>query len=164
MDPSLKAFGYVVYDDKKRTILEAGCIRTDKAKKGEKKVTDDDAERLHYIATTLQGILSRFKIDQMHAEIPIGAQSFNAAKALYGVRAIVLSIHVFLNIPLNVFRAKDIKENLTGDANAEKDAVYNAVLKEFPSIKEHCESVTKDRREAISDAMAVFLYYSNNKE
>lgn len=163
MDPSLKAFGYVVYDDSSNKILEAGCIRTDKAKKGEKKVTDDDAERLHYIAETLKDILGRFRVDQIHAEIPIGAQSFNAAKALYGVRAIVLSIHVFLGIPLNVFRAKDIKASLTGDVNAEKDAVYAAVLEKYPSIREHCEGVTKDKKEAISDAMAVFYYYDNNK-
>lgn len=159
-DPSLTAFGYVVYNESTKVILEMGCLKTAKEKGA---VTKSDQNRLTFIAQELVRLISEHNVDQIVVEIPIGAKSFNAAKALFSIRALIIGVAVAQQVDIQTLGAKNIKEFLVGDKNADKELVFSEVVKSFPQIKEPVSKMTKEKRMAISDAIAVYLTYRNIK-
>jgi Holliday junction resolvasome RuvABC endonuclease subunit len=77
----------------------------------------------------------------------------------------IIGLATARKLPLRLVNSQKPKELLTGDRNADKDEVMKAVFKEVRGKSDLHALFTlkpKYQQEAISDALAVFLYFASD--
>lgn len=159
LDPSLTCTGYAVVDSNK-TILSMGCIQTKPEKKTP--VSISNTLRLIAISEKLSSLIKEFNIKEVIFEDPAGSKSAKAATALAMVKGVVIGVIISNNCSYHAIRARKAKLLLSGDANAEKDTIFEIVCKKY-DIKKALLEKPKYEREAISDALAVSISYIEEK-
>ena len=154
LDPSLTAFGWAVVDD--LTIIDYGCIITKKDNKI--RVTSDRIRRLSLIVNTLQEVMQKYPIDIVYFEIPSGSKSNTAAIALGMIHGLVVTFCICNNVAFTPCLAKSAKKTTTGDSDGTKEAVFINVLNSFKNARKLFDTkMTKEKRFAVSDALAIYL-------
>lgn len=159
LDPSINATGYVVYDTKNKSILCYGVIYSPE-KNPELSAIAADGLRIHSLSKQLVALVEAHGIQEVWSETPLGAQSFKAAQALFSCKGIVIAIANSFKLPYRLVHPKLPKKFLTGDLNATKGAVEQAIRDRLP-ILDAALPRRKNRavREAVFDALAVTLYF-----
>lgn len=118
--------------------------------------TDDrrgERDRYDHIAAWLRFTLheQRFNIDEIAREMTVRSRNMHTTRALFGVRAISEYVLRGTGIPVFDYTPKQVKKTLTGDGDAPKTAVLDAVLRYIPGA----EFSSLDE----SDAAAVVIHH-----
>ncbi len=133
-DPAYTSFGIVIYDEDLDDIVHAVTIKT--AKQSKKRgiyVADDDTRRLLQITDDITQIFGKYPPRRIYSETPSGgARSASAAKGLAFAKALVAIIARLKHINVVWVSAADAKKSATGDENASKAKVREAMRKRFP--------------------------------
>lgn len=158
LDPSLTEFGCSIVDTKTKQVINSFLIKTNKIPGP---VTDSDTRRLNWIASQLFEKCRNYKVEEIWSEALVGSKSASAAKALCFCKGLLIGLSYGLQVPLKFCSAKEAKKALTGDSNAEKHVVRNAVIKKLGQSAEQVLNGPKYAQEAVGDSLAVFLYFSD---
>lgn len=156
LDPSFSATGWAVVEitDVKFKVIAVGCIKTSSK---EKKKTFKFIEKTRQLVTGIKNVLLDYpEVTEIISEIPVGSQSSSAIQALAACHGIVSSVAVLNNLDVKWVSAKDVKEYVVGDRNAEKHQVEQAVLTKLPQCLDNIKH--KYAREAIADALACCIF------
>lgn len=157
LDPSLTAFGYSVLQG--RTILEVGCIKTESSSsKLRIRKGDDRMRRVSEINHVLLGIIHKYNIGYIIAELPHGSQSASAAISMGLVSAIAQTIADTLDIGIEWFSEGDAKHCLLNKQSATKQAIIEVIdtLYDVPWTD------IKYKDEAIADSLAIHYVASKH--
>lgn len=120
IDPGLDRTGYAVVDAARGRILEAGLIKTTRAR--------PLAERLGELAAGLQEVLSDHRVDLIVVEELFAHYRHPRTAILMGhARGVVLLAAAERGIALEGLSATTIKKSLTGNGHASKIQVQRAV-------------------------------------
>lgn len=152
LDPSLRAFGWAIVSANK--IIACGCIKTAKSSK---RVTDSDTDRLEFISKELADQILKYNPTKIVFEHAAGSKSSRANQALAFVKGLVIGLAVAYNIPFQTVTAKEVKKGLTSNRNAEKDELQKIVIEKYPDFNEKTLKFSKEKKFAVSDAIAVYL-------
>jgi Holliday junction resolvasome RuvABC endonuclease subunit len=137
IDPSYTNTGYVVFDTGRKSLKETGNIRTKaEAKKRGIYVADDQARRITDITDGMVALIEKYRPSVFYIEtVSGGAKSSKAAVGLAIAKSFTTIIPRIFGIPVVWISAGDVKKKMTGDSNASKEAVADAVRKRFPTKK-----------------------------
>lgn len=150
LDPSLRGFGYTVLQDK--TILKAGCIKTEPSgKKSRIRKGDDRMRRVSEINHVLKSLNDKYHINYIVAELPHGSQSAVSATAIALASAIVQTMADFLEIGLEWYSEGDAKKCVLGKQSAAKEEMINKIN----SLYNVSWKDVKYIDEAVADSLAI---------
>ncbi len=157
LDPSLRAFGWAVVEEKNNTttLIDCGCIITESKKDSIQ--TNSDTVRLDEIATSLRSTIEIHKPSQLIFENPVGSKSSRANQSLSFVKGLVISAAIFSKIPYAAIKAKSVKENLTRNPDADKDTILMMVRTTYSNFDTITKGWSKVKIYAASDAVAVYM-------
>jgi len=156
LDPSLRASGWAVIDEKLNKVVDCGYIKT---KPLGKPVHETDVTTLDEIGTELVRLIKLYKPTQIIFENPVGSRSARSGQALALVKGLVIGISMGAKIPYEWVTAKEAKKALTKDRNAEKEDVFKVVCKSFKGFKTKTKLFNNEKRLAASDAVATYLAF-----
>ena len=163
-DPSLTAFGWAVveYDPASGYInlLDGGCIETKAVNKTtQPKVlkTEWDNHRALEIADVLVKKTVQYMVTDIIFENSAGSKSALAISALALVKGVILGIVATTGLPVKFVNPKAIKKKVGGASSTSKTLVMGIVSTKIPKFITLATGMTKAKREAISDALAVFI-------
>jgi len=157
-DPSITEWGYAVVSIDSE-ILEAGCIKTipDKKKKNIRK-SDDRVRRISEINQKLIGLIKKHDIKYMLAEAPHGSQSAVGAVMIGMVAGMNQTISDCLGIPIEFYSEGEVKKHLLNKRAATKQEMIDKVN----DLTGYLHDGPKYAREAVADAIGIFLTAENN--
>ena len=142
IDPGLAQVGYgVVNTTEPMTLLACGVIRT--------RPGPTTGERLVEIARDLRQLVRQYRPQMAVVEKFFFYRSSNTI-AVVQARGVVLMTMARLRVPTLEYAPTQVKRTLTGNGQADKDQVLNAVMREF--CLEH-----PPRPDDAADAIALTL-------
>jgi len=158
LDQSLRATGWAVVSSKQNKLLAYGCIKTMAGKRTLAHETDI-ANGLE-ILKVLEEVTNKHKITAIVFENPVGSRSARSSQALAYVKGLVIGFTITKKLKLHWVTAREAKKALTNDRDALKEEVFKKIIKEFPTFKTEASKLPKYVRHAVSDALAVYLCWS----
>lgn len=122
-------WGLIEGDKQKYTMLQYGCIETDKTKQ--------PYHRLQEIYQEVYGILTTERPDQVVVEQLFFARNVTTAMAVSQARGVILLAAAHANLPVYEYTPMQVKQSITGHGRAEKPQMQAMVklllkLKEIP--------------------------------
>jgi len=137
LDPSFTNTGYVVFDSGRKSLKAHGNIRTkNESKKRGIYVADDTARRISDITDEMVTLIEKYRPSVFYVEtVSGGAKSSRAAIGLAIAKSFTTIIPRMYGIPVMWLSAGDVKKKMTGNSNASKKDVADAVRKRFPTVK-----------------------------
>jgi len=132
---------------KKGIIQEAEVVITEKSKKRNISVANDDFDRTIQMVSAITSLLDKYKVKGIIAELPAGSQSARAAK-MFGLSIGALSGITFCeDISINFFTPGDVKKGFFGNRTASKDDMINKAISDFNLPTRMVKGAKKQRRE-----------------
>lgn len=159
-DPSMTAWGWAILD-KFGKVCASGAIKTKPIEKKLRiRVGDDNIRRITEINTELLRIIDEYNPALIVSELPSGgSQSAIAATMLGFVTAILQTIAIVKDIPIEWFSEGDAKMAVCGKRSIEKNEMVLLMRKKnstMPFLN------VKWRDQAVADSLAV--YYAAKKQ
>jgi len=128
VDQGFANYGYSIWDRGK--LIRIGIIQTKPHRTKKIKISEDMIRRNKIIVTKLNQIIKKYKIHAIVGEMPgFGAQSSSAAVAMTMASAITLTLCNVHQIETLWHTPREIKKYFTGDPNASKTDIMDAVCK-----------------------------------
>lgn len=156
LDPSFSCLGWAVIDLESDSLYAVGTIELPKIK------TQTISDRASLLAEALIEVINQYSPSLIIRESVVGSQSFSACASLNTIMGVIIGVASVRGIPLQSIPAKTAKKSLTGNKDATKADVINAVTKIYPdSILTNTKA--KFRLEAICDAVALYITYKKDK-
>ena len=150
-DPSFTAWGWAVIQN--HSVIDFGCIKTaPEAKKRKIREGDDRVRRISDLVNELLGVIDKHNIAFMVSELPHGSQNARAAIMVGAVGAILQTISICENIPIEWYSENDAKKALLGRISASKAEVIAEVQNVF-GVR---IVGPKYLQEAVADSLAVY--------
>lgn len=160
-DPSFTAWGWAVLDLHGNVIRNA-AIKTEPAgKKLRIRKGDDRVRRILELSQTLIEIIQEEQVGLMLCELPHGSQNASAAVMIGATAAIVQTIGVALNIPVEWYSEADAKGAVLGKKSAKKQEMIDAICKLYPTVR---TTGVKWKDEAVADALAIHYVATKKSE
>lgn len=159
-DPSMTAWGWAVLD-KFGKVCTSGAIKTKPIEKKLRiRVGDDNIRRITEINVELLRVIDEYNPALIVSELPSGgSQSAIAATMLGFVTAILQTIAIAKDIPIEWFSEGDAKMAVCGKRSIEKDEMVELMRKKNSSMP---FLNIKWRDQAVADSLAV--YYVAKKQ
>lgn len=142
------------------TLIFVDSHETERSDQGY--VALDNVRRLESTAKWMIDIIHRFHVTEVAVELPnSGARSSSAARAMALTTGQIVGTLTALGKPTHYYLPHETKRYCTGNKDAEKDQMIEAVSSIWPSIpwpslKRHKRPDPK-KMEAISDSLAVLV-------
>lgn len=151
-DPSITAWGWVIFDLDKN-VLDAGCIKTAPSNKKERiRKSDDRFRRITEFNLIFIELIKKHNVQLIVSEAQHGSQSAIAATMLGITIGMSQTLADCLDISLETWSEGDSKLHLLGKRSAGKQETIDAVAKLF-KIKWR---KVKYWDEAVADAASIF--------
>ncbi len=153
-DPSMTAWGWTILD-KFGSVCASGAIKTKPTEKKLRiRVGDDNIRRITEVNVELLRIIKKYNPSLILGELPSGgSQSSIAATMLAYATAILQSIAVTSDIPIEWFSEGDCKMAVCGRRSIEKGAMVTLMRDKNPTMP---FLNVKWRDEAVADSLAVY--------
>ena len=150
-DPSLTAWGWAVLQ--KNVVRGAGVIVTKPlAKKRKIREGDDRVRRTNELVRQLNQVIDKYNVIYIVSENQHGSQNARAAIGIGITVAVLESINVLRNIPVEWFYESDAKKALLGRISASKAEVKDSI----DSLYDVYWLGVKYHDEAVADALAIY--------
>ena len=152
IDPGLEVTGYAVLDvaDGRCRIVDAGIIRTNRRR--------ELAERLTVLAEELADVLDEHKPEMMAVEELYSHYRFPRTGILMGhARGVILQAAAAAGMRVTAYSATRVKKNITGNGQASKQQIQQAVKQEFGLSR-------FPKPPDVADALAISLCCVNEME
>jgi len=148
-DQSLSNTGWAYIEQGR--VVETGNIRTEKEDKGH----EDNLNRGVAVYIEVEGLFERFEMGRdtlvVHETPPVGGRMMRPEASLVAATAIRIAAYRRW-VPVAMVGAQRAKKRWTGNGNAKKGAVKEAVLRLHPYLKD-----LAPMNEAVIDAIAIGL-------
>jgi len=152
-DPSIRGWGWVVFNQA-GLIIEGNAIRTESKSKAKKiRKGDDNVRRVSEIDTALKRVFKKYKIHHIVSELPHGSQNSMAAMTQGVNLGVIQTIGTFLDIGIDWYSEADAKKSVTDRKQITKDDMVIIIDELYPSY--HPRG-TKWIDQATADAVAVY--------
>lgn len=124
LDMGFGKTGWSIFHGKR--LIDCGCLITQKTKKKNIRVSDDNADRSAQLAGALKSLVCDHNIEGVVAEIPSGgAKSARAMRDMGMCTAIVAATMQLLDLPIEYYTPREVKIAITGKANASKQEIID---------------------------------------
>lgn len=131
LDPGFSNYGCSIINPQ-GIVIDIGTIQTKKAQTKLLRVADDDVQRITYITSKLSGVVKRYGIQGVLAELPpSNSQSAKSAKGLAMAVALTVTLFTELGIPVEWATPNEVKQAMTGKKNASKEDMMIAACKRY---------------------------------
>lgn len=152
VDPSLEHTGFAVVDDGEPggSVISCGVIVPGKHKG---LITIERAMRLHEIALNLDNVLYHFSIEEIFAEVAVGAIDQASAFSLFSVGGMLIGLSTGRGIPLTLITPREIKTRVFGRSDAKKKEIMAWARRTWPNAP---FPTRVGDFEHIADAMAIY--------
>lgn len=151
IDPGTNVLGFAIIEERNKQpfILEIGVLTMAHF--------DDHPQKLNHIFTEIQGIIAKFKPNEMSIELPFYAKNPQSLFKLGRAQGVAIAAGMYGNLEVSEYSAKKIKQAVTGNGNASKEQV-SAMLETIFHTK-----IVADYLDA-TDALATALchYYQKS--
>jgi Holliday junction resolvasome RuvABC endonuclease subunit len=149
-------------------LLEIDVIHTEVGSK-KVRVADQDWRRCSELCDRIKAAVNKWDPVHVFIECPTGgSKSAKAAKSMALARGVACGVLTCLNVPCTLVTPFEAKRASTGDPNASKTQVKNAVVAEFPNftgwIKGRGGKVVKGLNEHAYDAVSVYMAAKSTKQ
>ena len=132
LDIGFRATGYSIWH--KGMLLFHGIITTKPGKKTRK--SEDYADRAAQIALQLRDLIRANKVKALVAELPNGgAKSARAISQMAMASGVVSAVAALLDLPIEWVTPGETKKAVTGNLNAGKKEIQDAIRKLYPKAK-----------------------------
>ena len=158
LDIGFRNMGWLVFNPFTDTVVDFGCIQTEKLS-GKRsirlRVSEDDFYRCQRTAMGLCAIISEHRVTGIVAEIPTGgARGARPNRTMGLATGLLAGLCEAVSIPTETYSPMEIKKAATGQRNASKEAVIEAMTKRFPAIASFDRPALMEH---IADAAAVII-------
>ncbi len=156
VDPGFRNTGLSAFrlEGEKMTFIDSACVSSKKNKKDKRYVSVKDAEVIRAMVNWMVVFIQNVKADLVVVELPPGGgQSASASRSLGISTTVCALLDQLCGRPVIFVTPRDVKEAATGDKEAEKDAIIDAVTKRFPQISAH----KKTKQEHVADSVGCVL-------
>jgi Holliday junction resolvasome RuvABC endonuclease subunit len=144
-------------------VLHTSILKTAPGKKqaGEY-VSHLDAARMVLVARWMRDVVRTHRPTQACIELPSGgARNATAIRSMAMASGTTVATLAVLDVPTRYVTPRETKLFMTGDADAEKVQMVDAVARRFPSMT---WPGAAEARAAIADAVAAALFYATHGE
>ena len=147
--------------ESKDRLLHVHVIQTEAGKKSAR-VADDEWRRSAELSRALENMVAEWSPARVFIECPTGgSKSAKAAKSMALARGVACGTLTSLGVPCTLVTPFEAKRATTGNANASKEEVREAVISRFPDfdgwIKGRSGKVVKGVNEHAYDAVSVYM-------
>ena len=171
LDVGFRGMGWCVFH--KGSLKGLGVILTEKEKRKNIRVADDNIRNAIKIANRIGSIIRKYKIKGIIGETPSGGSQNARASHQMGIAVgIVSSICALYDLPNEWCIPQDLKKAVTGNRKASKDQIMDRIAElegwekevKKKSIIYHTsfESFNKKQFEHIADAYGAYLTLKND--
>lgn len=157
VDIGFRNTGVSVFDVEGKTLVfkDSACF-SGKKTKAKEYVAIKDAKQTYDVLTRTESFIQQHKVQLMIIELPTGgARSSRAARGLGIATCMAVALPMHLACPTIFVTPRDVKIATTGNPEAEKKDIIEAVSKLFPEILKH--PVTK--QEHVADSVGCVLHH-----
>jgi Holliday junction resolvasome RuvABC endonuclease subunit len=160
IDPGFRATAIVVYDraEGRFRTWETYHLNEPSYKLIKKGLgtTVADIYHLEKVAKFFQGFKNAYpEAERVFIEAPGGSQSNRASRTLGYVLGLIIGWAKAYKMTVHSYTAFKLKKTLTGDNNASKEAVEEAVRNRWPAVE--FDKMSNKDREHICDAMGLII-------
>ena len=166
LDVAFSNTGWAIleYSDNEWKCLDAYVITTKPEHKKKKlRVADDDVRRSTELFATLSAIMVQANIKGVVAELPTGgAQGARPNRAMGMATSVAACLVEQFKVPAEYINPNDSKKTVTGNKNASKKQVQDAIIKKYPTctksfkLKRGSQTEYENKFEHAADALAAF--------
>jgi crossover junction endodeoxyribonuclease RuvC len=134
LDIGFSATGWSLFQG--GNLIFCGVIKTEKTRKKNVRVADDNAYRCMQIANDLKEIITSYQVNAVIGELPHGgSENARAASHMGMAVGVIVGVAGAFSLPCEWCTPYDVKKALCGSLKASKQEVMDAVARKYGWMK-----------------------------
>lgn len=154
IDQSLSQTGWAMLVD--GAVVDTGMIKTEQIE--DKKGIEENYSRATGLFVDLVDLIFHHEPEVVVHELPaIGMKMMRTDASLIAGMAVRCAVQVHQKSQVLMLGAQRVKKRMTGNANADKSEVRDAILRMMPNLKEECHDRKSPLNNNVYDAIGLAI-------